>query len=277
MAMVPADTAEGRRCCTTESHETNRQPPVHRPSVPHNPFKGKTEAGWCWGLHGCRMAACTPSSVEFVSMPTCSMCGCPLQQHPPTWQRASSDPRSLPLHASPHHVFVVSPFPLASFSPRSFCEQVRLCLAKQASLNQAAPLSDTPFPISVCHHSPTHPCPLPQVRLCLAKQDYVRAQILSRKVSPRAFVERKGEAQGEIGIEGTAIEEADKVRGWVRQPHVRSCAWGLGSSARCVGQVGCVCCRCASLRLAFPSGVTNGHPGSGPGVRVCIGCLWRFA
>lgn len=51
---------------------------------------------------------------------------------------------------------------------------------------------------------------LEQVRLCLAKQDYVRAQILSRKVSPRAFVERKGEAQGEIGIEGTAIEEADK-------------------------------------------------------------------
>ncbi|GLI67665.1 hypothetical protein VaNZ11_011918 [Volvox africanus] len=51
---------------------------------------------------------------------------------------------------------------------------------------------------------------LEQVRLCLDKKDFVRAQILSRKVSPRAFVERKGEGQGEIGIEGTAIEEADK-------------------------------------------------------------------
>ncbi|GFR44258.1 hypothetical protein Agub_g5460 [Astrephomene gubernaculifera] len=51
---------------------------------------------------------------------------------------------------------------------------------------------------------------LEQVRLCLDKKDFIRAQILSRKVSPRAFVERKGEGQGEIGIEGTAIEEAEK-------------------------------------------------------------------
>uniref|UniRef100_A0A7S0UQS6 PCI domain-containing protein n=1 Tax=Polytomella parva TaxID=51329 RepID=A0A7S0UQS6_9CHLO len=47
---------------------------------------------------------------------------------------------------------------------------------------------------------------LEQVRLCLAKGDYTRAQILSRKVSPRAFVERKGEQSGDVGIEGTAIE-----------------------------------------------------------------------
>lgn len=51
---------------------------------------------------------------------------------------------------------------------------------------------------------------LEQVRLCLAKQDYPRAQILSRKISPRAFVIRTGEAKGEIGIEGTAIEEAEE-------------------------------------------------------------------
>ena len=63
---------------------------------------------------------------------------------------------------------------------------------------------------------------LEQVRLCLEKKDYVRAQILSRKVSPRAFVERKGEAKGEIGIEGTAIEEADEVR-------VRGDGWGKGA------------------------------------------------
>jgi len=51
---------------------------------------------------------------------------------------------------------------------------------------------------------------LDQVRLCLERKDYVRAQILSRKVSPRAFTAaaaaKKGEATGEIGIEGTAIE-----------------------------------------------------------------------
>lgn len=52
---------------------------------------------------------------------------------------------------------------------------------------------------------------LEQVRLCLARKDYVRAQILIRKVSPRAFVprpEKKGETAGEVGIEGTTIEVA---------------------------------------------------------------------
>ena len=52
---------------------------------------------------------------------------------------------------------------------------------------------------------------LEQVRLCLAKDDFIRAQILARKISPRAFKIKKGEAKGEIGIEGTAIEEADEV------------------------------------------------------------------
>lgn len=50
---------------------------------------------------------------------------------------------------------------------------------------------------------------LEQVRLCLDRKDYIRAQILSRKVSPRAFVVaagKKGESTGEIGIEGTAVE-----------------------------------------------------------------------
>lgn len=51
---------------------------------------------------------------------------------------------------------------------------------------------------------------LEQVRLCLAKKDYMRAQILSRKISPKAFVVRHGEGKGEIGIEGTAIEEAEE-------------------------------------------------------------------
>lgn len=51
---------------------------------------------------------------------------------------------------------------------------------------------------------------LEQVRLCLDKQDYIRAQILARKISPRAFVERKGEGKGEIGIEGTTIEAPDE-------------------------------------------------------------------
>jgi 26S proteasome regulatory subunit N5 len=45
----------------------------------------------------------------------------------------------------------------------------------------------------------------------LAKKDFIRAQILARKISPRAFQKQQGDSTGEIGIEGTAIEEADKV------------------------------------------------------------------
>lgn len=50
---------------------------------------------------------------------------------------------------------------------------------------------------------------LEQVRLCLDRKDYVRAQILAKKVSARAFKVvpgKQGEAAGEIGIEGTTIE-----------------------------------------------------------------------
>lgn len=42
-----------------------------------------------------------------------------------------------------------------------------------------------------------------------------RAHILAKKVSPRAFVEqpgKKGQATGEVGIEGTTIEAPDAVR-----------------------------------------------------------------
>jgi hypothetical protein len=53
--------------------------------------------------------------------------------------------------------------------------------------------------------------------LCLAKKDYIRAQILARKISPRAFQKQQGDSKGEIGIEGTAIEEADKVCKTVRR------------------------------------------------------------
>lgn len=55
---------------------------------------------------------------------------------------------------------------------------------------------------------------LEQVRLCLDRKDFIRAQILIRKVSPRAFAERadkKGQSAGEVGIEGTTIEAADEV------------------------------------------------------------------
>ncbi|GAB4818648.1 hypothetical protein N2152v2_005694 [Parachlorella kessleri] len=53
---------------------------------------------------------------------------------------------------------------------------------------------------------------LEQVRLCLDRKDFVRAQILSKKISPRAFAEqkKKGEQEGEIGIEGTAIEAPEE-------------------------------------------------------------------
>lgn len=59
-----------------------------------------------------------------------------------------------------------------------------------------------------CNHSVLR---LMQVRLCLAKKDYIRAQILARKVSPRAFQKQQGDSKGEIGIEGTAIEAPDEV------------------------------------------------------------------
>ena len=54
-----------------------------------------------------------------------------------------------------------------------------------------------------------------QVRLCLERKDFVRAQILIRKVSPRAFVlrpDKKGQSTGEVGIEGTTIEAPAEVR-----------------------------------------------------------------
>ena len=41
-----------------------------------------------------------------------------------------------------------------------------------------------------------------------------RAHILAKKVSPRAFVEqpnKKGQKEGEVGIEGTTIQAADAV------------------------------------------------------------------
>eukprot|EP01023_Acetabularia_acetabulum_P042172 TRINITY_DN4147_c0_g1_i1.p2 TRINITY_DN4147_c0_g1~~TRINITY_DN4147_c0_g1_i1.p2 ORF type:complete len:491 (+),score=105.34 TRINITY_DN4147_c0_g1_i1:57-1529(+) len=49
---------------------------------------------------------------------------------------------------------------------------------------------------------------LEQVRLCLLKGDLVRAQMLSKKVSPKAFEAR--EKAGDIGVEGTAIQEAEQ-------------------------------------------------------------------
>lgn len=54
---------------------------------------------------------------------------------------------------------------------------------------------------------------LEQVRLCLLREDYARAQILLRKVSPRAFVDvdKKGTNTGEVGIEGSVIEAPEEV------------------------------------------------------------------
>jgi hypothetical protein len=54
---------------------------------------------------------------------------------------------------------------------------------------------------------------LEQVRLCLDRKDFVRAQIMAKKVSPRAFAEqpKKEEKPGDVGIEGTTIEQPDKV------------------------------------------------------------------
>lgn len=54
---------------------------------------------------------------------------------------------------------------------------------------------------------------LEQVRLCLLREDFARAHILLRKVSPRAFidVDKKGTNTGEVGIEGSVIEAPEEV------------------------------------------------------------------
>lgn len=64
----------------------------------------------------------------------------------------------------------------------------------------------------VCSPGATNLPPSPrllQVRLCLGKGDFVRAHILSKKISPRAFVTKAGAEEPAIGIEGTAIEAPD--------------------------------------------------------------------
>jgi hypothetical protein len=70
-------------------------------------------------------------------------------------------------------------------------------------------------------------CACVQVRLCLAKKDYIRAQILARKISARAFQKQQGDSTGEIGIEGTAIEEADAVSAFTA---------GQGLQVQCAAQ-----------------------------------------
>jgi hypothetical protein len=76
---------------------------------------------------------------------------------------------------------------------------------------------------------------LEQVRLCLAKKDYIRAQILARKISPRAFQKQQGDSKGEIGIEGTAIEEADKVG----EPQGAGLCGSWGTAGHQVGTPSC--------------------------------------
>jgi hypothetical protein len=86
---------------------------------------------------------------------------------------------------------------------------------------------------------------LEQVRLCLERKDFIRAHILSKKISTRAFVERKGEGQGDIGIEGSTIEAPDAVGG--------SCGDGV------LGEPGCWGSRGAAVLLGLlPAGPVAG-------------------
>ena len=74
---------------------------------------------------------------------------------------------------------------------------------------------------------PAHPSPPP-----------FSAHILSKKVSPRAFVEvpgKKGDAAGEVGIEGTVIEEAVEAREGEGAGVV---AWWLGLGGHAGGRRG---------------------------------------
>lgn len=51
--------------------------------------------------------------------------------------------------------------------------------------------------------------------ICAERMHGCRAHILAKKVSPRVFVEqpdKKGQKEGEVGIEGTTIQAADTVR-----------------------------------------------------------------
>lgn len=51
---------------------------------------------------------------------------------------------------------------------------------------------------------------LEQVRTCLDAKDYVRALVLSRKISARAFDSKHGEKAGEMGIGGEAVVEPER-------------------------------------------------------------------
>lgn len=82
-------------------------------------------------------------------------------------------------------------------------------LAAAVAPDPPSPPSTCARPLALIRLPPSHA--ILQVRLCLAKKDFIRAQILARKISPRAFQKQQGDSTGEIGIEGTAIEEADKV------------------------------------------------------------------
>lgn len=93
-----------------------------------------------------------------------------------------------------------------------------------------------------------------QVRLCLARRDYVRAQILIRKVSARAFAERpdkKGQAAGEVGIEGTTIEEPDAVNFGAPPPH-----WPIARLDFALGSVS-LYTQCLCMRCTIPLRITN--------------------
>ena len=97
-----------------------------------------------------------------------------------------------------------------------------------------------------------------------------RALILARKVSPRAFLDtRKGEAAGEIGIEGTAIEAAVKARparpghqlaaGFAVLSAASSWAGGEGSALLDAHSTACLTachlapsCSCVLAQLAGP-------------------------
>lgn len=51
---------------------------------------------------------------------------------------------------------------------------------------------------------------LEQVRTCLEAKDYVRALVLSRKISARAFDTKHGERAGEMGISGETVVEPER-------------------------------------------------------------------
>ena len=169
------------------------------------------------------------------------------------------------------------------------------CLRHASCWTAGPPWHACPTPLLPCLCPAQRPAPAPPSAhpchlLCLAcsapAPAPAPAQILSKKVSPKAFSTpvgaKKGENTGEIGIEGTAIEEAEEVGrscwgvlgrlvgGWELSVCVREVGWVGATKARGIGMEGR-----QSLRAG--GGGAGGRVGAAPPQQGCCACVGRQA